>query len=303
MVRRFGPLLAALVLCALAPGSARATVAIVDAQTSVPTGPFRFGEEVTADLEILVNTTVIRPEDLHAATRFDPYTVLAPPERQTRADGHITSVRFRYLLQCASLACTMGPGKEQRQITFPAAVVSYVRDDGKTRTRKVAWQPIVLVTRVHDPLSRPATATQARQQLPGDPVLRLPLSVKSPPPSYRVRPEILAIVLFAAALFALGGAGVVGRPLLVLVRRGAPVAPPLSPLEQAVAAVESAGQREPGSAEHREALALLSRQLRRVNANELVTRARKLAWSEDAPTAAASRSLTSEVRAGMDEER
>jgi hypothetical protein len=130
-------------------------------------------------------------------------------------------------------------------------------------------------------------------------VLRLPLSVKSPPPSYRVRPATLTIILFTAALLALAAAAVVGRPLLVLLRRGEPVAPPLSPLEQAVAAVETTGQREPGSAEHREALALLSRQLRRSNLDELVNRARKLAWSEDAPTAAASRSLTSEVRTRM----
>jgi hypothetical protein len=297
VVRRLAATIAALVLYTVAPVGAEAAAGIVDAQTALPTGPFSFGEEVTADLEVLVNTTVVRPEDVHAAARFDPYALLAPPERRTLDDGRVTRVRFRYLLQCASLACTMAPGKEQRQITFPAAVLSYVRADGKKRTRKVPWQPIVLVTRVHDPFSRPETATQARQQLPGDPVLRLPLSVKSPPPSYRVRPETLAIILFAAALLALTAAAVVGRPLLMLLRRDEPVAPPLSPLEQAVVAVETAGQREPGSAEHREALALLSRQLRRASVNELVNRARKLAWSEDAPSAADSRSLTSEVRA------
>jgi hypothetical protein len=133
--------------------------------------------------------------------------------------------------------------------------------------------------------------------------VRLPLSVESPPPTYRVRPATLALVLFGLAGIALFGTALLARPLVAALRREEAAEVPLSPLEQAVAAVETASQREPGSADHREALALLARQLRRDGLTELVNAARKLAWSEHAPSAAASRELTSDVRARMGGER
>ena len=94
------------------------------------------------------------------------------------------------------------------------------------------------------------------------------------------------------------GGGVVARPLYALVRRQEVAGPQLTPLEQALAAVDAATRRQPGSAEHRESLAWLGRELRRTNLTELVGRARRLAWSEQAPTADASRQLTADVEAG-----
>jgi hypothetical protein len=194
-----------------------------------------------------------------------------------------------------------GPTQRQRQITFKPAVLEYTTRDGKKHATKLPWNPIVLITRVSDPLSGPQTATQARlPTIPLEPLLRLPLSVKAPPPSYRIGPPTLALVLGLAALLALTAAVFVARPLLVLLRGKEAAAPPLSPLEHAVVAVETAGQRQPGSAEHREALGLLARQLRRADVNELVNKARKLAWSEDAPTATDSRALTADGRARME---
>jgi hypothetical protein len=298
VVRRLALALLAAGLVGLAPPSAHAAVGIVRAETSLPSGPYRFGEAIRADLDVLVNTKLVDPDGVRADVSFAPYDVLSA-KRSTLHDGHVTRVRFRYLLQCASLACTLAPGKLQRQITFPAATLAYADREGKKRSAKVFWQPTVLVTRVSDPLSRPQTATQARQEIPSDPLLRLPVSVTSAPPSYRIQPLTLGLVLLAAAIAALVAAVLVARPLLALLRGAEAAAPRLSPLEQAVVAVESAGQHEPGSPDHREALALLARQLRRANLNELVNGARKLAWSEQAPTAAASRALTSDVRARM----
>jgi hypothetical protein len=301
VVRRLGAIVAALAFCAAMPTSANAVIGIVGAQTSLPQGPYRFGEQVTAELAVLVNTQLVDPDEVHADVGFDPYELVTSPQRETLDEGRVARVRFRYLIQCASLACTMGPTKRQRQIAFKPAVLAYVTRDGKKRTTKVSWDSIVLVTRVNDPLSRPQTATQARlPTTPTEPLLRLPLSVTAPAPSYRVRPLTLGLVLALAALVALAAAAFVAKPLLVLVRRGEVAGPPLSPLEQALAAVETAGRRQPGSADHREALGLLARQLRRANLSELANWARKLAWSEAAPTASDSRELTHEVRSRME---
>jgi hypothetical protein len=297
VVKRLCVFCSVLVLAAAVSAPAHGAFGIVRAETTLPGGPYRFGEAVTADLDVVLNTKLVEPDGMRAAVRFAPYEILSE-ERSTTDRGSATRVRYRYVLQCATLACTLAPTKRQRQIAFDPAVLSYVSRDGRKRRTSVRWPRVVLVTRVTDEGSRPQTASEARQ-LPIDPLVRLPLSVESAPPTYRVRPGTLAIVLFGLAGIALVGAALLARPLLAALRRKEAPEVPLSPLEQAVAAVETAGQRGPGSADHREALALLARQLRRDGLTELVNASRKLAWSEHAPTAAASRELTSDVRAWM----
>ena len=267
--------LSVLVLSATVSAQAHGAVGIVRAETVLPSGPYRFGEAVTADLDVVVNTKLVDPDGVRAAVRFAPYEIVSE-ETSTADRGSATRVRFRYVLQCATLACTLAPNKRQRQIVFGPAVISYVSRDGKRRRTSVRWPGVVLVTRVTDAGSRPQTASEARQ-LPIDPLVRLPLSVESPPPTYRVRPATLALVLFGLAGIALFGTALLARPLVAALRREEAAEVPLSPLEQAVAAVETASQREPGSADHREALALLARQLRRDGLTELVNAARKLA--------------------------
>ena len=106
------------------------------------------------------------------------------------------------------------------------------------------------------------------------------------------------MLLFLLALAALLAGCTLARPLYAFVRRQEVSAgPALTPLERALAAVDAATRRQPGSAEHREALAWLGRELRRTNSTELVGRARRLAWSEQAPTADASRALAADVEA------
>ena len=295
MVKRLWLVLSVLALPAVVSAPADAAVGIVRAETSLPSGPYRFGEAVTADLDVVVNSTLVDPDEVRAAVGFAPYEILSEETSMTER-GSATRVRFRYVLHCVTLGCTLAPDKRQRQIAFDPAVISYVSRDGEKRTTSVRWHRVVLATRVTDQGSRPQTATEARQQIPFDPLVRLPLSVESARPTYRVRPGMLAIVLFGLAGIALVGAAILARPFLGALRRKEAPEVPLTPLEHAVAAVETAGQREPGSADHREALALLARQLRRADLTDLVNTARQLAWSEHPPTAAASRELTTDVR-------
>jgi hypothetical protein len=269
--------------------------------TTISPGPHFFGDQIRADVDILVDTKRLNPKTVRLDTKFDPYTRLAIPQRIKTSDGSILRVRYHYLLTCDTFRCLTGD-KTQRLIRFAPATIRYPGPKGKTAKLIARWQPFRFVSRFGGPRYLPQTASEVQRgiQYTSDPIVRLFVSVRAPTPSYRMNPVALAVLLFALALAALLGAGTLARPLYALVRRQelAP-GPELTPLERALAAVDAATRRQPGSAEHREALAWLGRELRRTNSTELVGRARRLAWSEQAPTADASRTLAADVEAAQ----
>jgi hypothetical protein len=269
--------------------------------TRVSPGPHFFGDQIRTDADILIDTKRLDPKAVRLDTKFDPYTRLARPQRITSDDGSITRLRYRYLLTCDTFRCLTGE-KTERTIHFAPATIRYRDRNGKEATLTATWPRFRFVSRFGGPRYLPQTASEVTRgiQYTSDPIVRLFASIRAPTPSYRLNPVAFAVLLFVAALAALLGAGVLARPLYALVRRqDAAGGPELTPLERALAAVDSATRRQPGSAEHREALAWLGRELRRTNLTELVGRARRLAWSEQAPTAEASRELVADVEAGQ----
>ena len=268
--------------------------------TTVSPGPHFFGDPIQTDVDILIDTKRLDPKAVRVDTKFDPYTRLARPQRMRSDDGSVTRMRYHYLLTCDTFACLTGD-KTQRTIHFAPATIRYRDRQGKLGKLIARWPRFRFVSRFGGPRYLPQTASEVSRgiQYTSDPIVRLFASIRAPSPSYRLNPIVLAVLLFAAALAALLGAGVLGRPLYALVRRQeVDGGPELTPLEQALAAVDAATRRQPGSAEHRESLAWLGRELRRTNLTALVGRARRLAWSEQAPTADASRQLTADVEAG-----
>lgn len=268
--------------------------------TTVSPGPHFFGDPIQTDVDILIDTKRLDPKAVRVDTKFDPYTRLARPQQMRSDDGSVTRLRYHYLLTCDTFACLTGD-KTQRTIHFAPATIRYRDRQGKAAKLIARWPRFRFVSRFGGPRYLPQTASEVSRgiQYTSDPIVRLFASIRAPSPSYRLNPIVLAVLLFAAALAALLGAGVLGRPLYALVRRQeVDGGPELTPLEQALAAVDAATRRQPGSAEHRESLAWLGRELRRTNLTALVGRARRLAWSEQAPTADASRQLTADVEAG-----
>ena len=268
--------------------------------TTVSPGPHFFGDPIQTDVDILIDTKRLDPKAVRVDTKFDPYTRLARPQQMRSDDGSVTRMRYHYLLTCDTFACLTGD-KTQRTIHFAPATIRYRDRQGKAAKLIARWPRFRFVSRFGGPRYLPQTASEVSRgiQYTSDPIVRLFASIRAPSPSYRLNPIVLAVLLFAAALAALLGAGVLGRPLYALVRRQeVDGGPELTPLEQALAAVDAATRRQPGSAEHRESLAWLGRELRRTNLTALVGRARRLAWSEQAPTADASRQLTADVEAG-----
>ncbi|MDP9303070.1 MAG: hypothetical protein M3O92_01015 [Actinomycetota bacterium] len=268
--------------------------------TTVSPGPHFFGDPIHADVDILIDTKRVDPKAVRLDTKFDPYTRLARPQRIRSDDGSTTRLRYLYLLTCDTFVCLTGD-KTERTIHFAPATIRYRDRHGKEAELTARWPRFRFVSRFGGPRYLPQTASEVARgiQYSSDPIVRLFASIRAPSPSYRLNPIVLAVLLFAAALAALLAAGALARPLYALVRRqDESRGPALTPLEQALAAVDAATRRQPGSAEHRESLAWLGRELRRTNLTELVGRARRLAWSEQAPTADASRELTADVEAG-----
>ena len=293
-------LLAAAAASLAVAASAGAVDRPIHVVTTVSPGPHFFGDPIQTDVDILIDTKRLDPKAIRVDTKFDPYTRLARPQRMRSDDGSVTRMRYHYLLTCDTFACLTGD-KTQRTIHFAPATIRYRDRQGKAAKLIARWPRFRFVSRFGGPRYLPQTASEVSRgiQYTSDPIVRLFASIRAPSPSYRLNPIVLAVLLFAAALAALLGAGVLGRPLYALVRRQeVDGGPELTPLEQALAAVDAATRRQPGSAEHRESLAWLGRELRRTNLTALVGRARRLAWSEQAPTADASRQLTADVEAG-----
>ena len=293
-------LLAAAAASLAVAASAGAVDRPIHVVTTVSPGPHFFGDPIQTDVDILIDTKRLDPKAVRVDTKFDPYTRLARPQQMRSDDGSVTRMRYHYLLTCDTFACLTGD-KTQRTIHFAPATIRYRDRQGKAAKLIARWPRFRFVSRFGGPRYLPQTASEVSRgiQYTSDPIVRLFASIRAPSPSYRLNPIVLAVLLFAAALAALLGAGVLGRPLYALVRRQeVDGGPELTPLEQALAAVDAATRRQPGSAEHRESLAWLGRELRRTNLTALVGRARRLAWSEQAPTADASRQLTADVEAG-----
>src|SRR5262249_24929437 len=155
--------------------------------------PTLFGQQVTADLDIVVNAKVADPASFQARARFLPYTLVTTPRRDVEKDAGVVRVRYRFQLACDSLACTTPP-KRERKITFAGAVVHYRDRQGKARTVNATWPVFRLVSRTGDEQFRPQTASEAERGLPTAPLLELPGDASAPPPTYRFSPTTGAIV-------------------------------------------------------------------------------------------------------------
>jgi hypothetical protein len=289
VVRPLAVVVVALALAPLAQGAPEAAAV----RTSMTPGPYFFGDQVTATLDVLVNTKLANANSVHVDTKFTPYERVGAPQRSETRDGSILRLRYRYLLACDSLAC-VGSGKTERRFVLPPAHLRYRDAQGHKHARSVRWPFVRLVSRLGRTDKITGSEATIEVQFAGNPADRLRANVVAATPSFRLSPWLLASLLFTLAIASLVGAGVIGRPLLALVRRE-DEAVELSPLERALGAVDAAAQKLAGGAEHREALAALARALKG-GSPELVRRARRLAWAEQPPSAADSRALTDDVR-------
>jgi hypothetical protein len=289
-------LAAALAALALSAGVAEAARHEVVASARVSPGPHLFGDRVSVVVEAVVDQRRADPDSVRAEVHLAPYEAFGAPRKKITTEGRFARVTFTYPVACLSIDCIPEAGKTiptEKRVTFPPARVDYRDAKKKRHTLSVVVPPVRLVARAV-PRNQSGAQTFFR-----DPIEDLRAPARTLHTSYWTSPTLLGALLVGAGALALALAGLLLVPAARRVQEALrPVAQGSSttPLEDAIALVERTSAEQPGSTEHREALARLVRELRAAGLDELAEPARRLAWSADSPTRDHSSELTTRVR-------
>lgn len=252
----------------------------------------RFGERVTATLELLVRRTDIQLNTLKATARFEPYERLGPIRREILTFPGYYLIRYTATLQCLRQLCLPQP----RTAEFPF-------DGGFSWRTPPPPGRRFRDRRLDD--RRAATpfppATVASRITPDDlEDVRWRSSLADlPAPTYRAGPAGLAggllggavaLVLAAAALVWTWARGVRSRAAAL-----AETDIEETPLDRALARLLESRQ-DGGLAEQRVALETLAQELRHEQQAALAGDAERLAWSPGSPASTALDELAAAVR-------
>jgi hypothetical protein len=252
-----------------------------------------FGDTLRAQVDVVVDRTVIDPEDVTVTWRPAPWTQVGAPERTRTVAGSTAYLRTTFVLQCLTRPCA--PVRETEKLDFAVARVEYEAPVGESTRRRrvdVDWPTLVVHTRVgeldadqRDALSAPWRAD----------VVSLPLV------SYRIAPGLALGILVALAL-ALVGVAVAVTYRVWPRREPAPEPPPppvVSALEQALVLLESPHAAN-GAESRRRALELVADEVERLGDGTLANDARALAWSEHAPEGETTKAFAARLRSRME---
>ena len=240
--------------------------------------PAFFGDLLAAEIDVLIDPTVVSAKSVRLTPSFAPYVQTAPPEVSRSGSGRRAILSFRYSLQCVSDTCL--PLDKPFALKLPPVTVTA---QGGTR-------------RLHATAAWPASFITSRLSAKDVATTRFRRATSMPPPSYAVSPGGLANALtVAAALLALAALGLIGFELVQLVeRRRASALSAVTPLAAALAYTrEAAARRDPG--DRRKALGLLAKTLEGTDAPDLAETAGDVAWSEEPPTPDRALALAAEV--------
>ena len=280
----------------MSAGTADAARHEVVATAQVTPGPHLFGDRVDVVVETVVDRRRADPDSVRAEVHLAPYEPFGTRRKTITTEGRFARVTFRYPVACLSIDCIPKAGKTiptERRITFPPARVDYRDAKKKRHTLSVVVPPLRLVSRAV-PRNQSGAQTFFR-----DPIEDLRAPARTLHASYWTSPTLLGALLLGGGALALGLAALLLVPAARKVKEALrPVVqgPSTTPLEDAIALVERTSAEQPGSTEHREALARLVRELRAAGLDELAEPARRLAWSADSPTRDHSSELTTRVR-------
>jgi hypothetical protein len=253
-------------------------------RTSLQPANASFGDELTAEVDVDVDTSAISPSRIHVVPNFAPYTQTGAPVVLQSRSGRFATVRSRYRIQCVTEECL--PGAKQPALRLPPVVVSAV-DDGRTRTASAAWPPLLIASRLsssdlrHVRFRRPVALLQ---------------------PTYATSPSVLADLLTAVAgVLALVAVTVLTLEAVGVVRRRLSRIE-LTALETALRLTRESARRS-NAADRRRALSLLSQTLDDEGASKLADAAGVAAWSDVPPTPEAALRLADEVETSGGNER
>jgi hypothetical protein len=233
---------------------------------------FLYGDRLTAQVDVLLDRSFVKPESVRVQENFGPFRVQGEPRREREDLGNTTHLRYLYELDCLRGEPCL-PNDAGRTFELPEMRVSYVVTEiGDRTTTRV---PIAVLTGT----SRLAGANLDAPAFRADPR-------EVPEPTYRVSPTLLAVG-------AIGLAGLLVLTALVLLVPLVPIgfvqrwraarrARKRTDLERALAHLRATA---PGgeSQEVRPALERVASELGRVESDGLAAQTRRLAWSEPPP--------------------
>lgn len=235
-----------------------------------------FGDTLTAQVEVVVDAARVDPASVRVRGSFGAYErVGVPVVSRHRADGYGV-VLWTARLRCLEDTCLVG--KDGKRVVFPPARVTYstARGAGSASRAVVVRWPAV---QEH---SRLDTVEIAAVDPRDEPPWRADLALV-PGPSYRIRPNLLAALVFLASAVLIAGFVVAVYPLVLRELGGSRrrrKLERLSPYEQALALLETDMD---GVEAQRQALELVAAELGRRGDEDLELSARRLAWSADQP--------------------
>jgi hypothetical protein len=254
----------------------------------------RFGEPVTARIELTVRKAELQAETARPGSGFDPYVARGAADLELREFGALAQLRYTITIQCLRQACL--PETQTGEFEFGSATVGWrvPPPPGRRfadrrldqRGASGSWPPLKVTSWLSpDDLQ----AARWRSSL-GD----------LPAPTYTVSPRWLVggLIGGAAALVLLAASLVAGSVRDLWARRAREHDAELHvpPLEQALTLVEDSRLNGdvPG---RRVALETLARELRLRGESGLAADAERLAWSPAAPGDAEVDTLVATVRA------
>jgi hypothetical protein len=254
----------------------------------------RFGEPVTARIDLTVRKAELQPETARPGAAFDPYVALGSARRELEEFGALYRLRYTITLQCLRQACL--PETQTGEFDFGNAAVGYriPPPPGRQfkdrrldqRSARGVW-PALKVTSWLSPAD--VQAARWRSNL-----------ADLPAPTYSVAPRwLVGGLLGGAVALVLLAAGLVGgfvRDRLARRAREEEAEAHVPPVEQALALVEES-RRNGDAPGRRVALETLARELRLGGEASLAADAERLAWSPGAPPDADVDTLVEHVRA------
>ena len=269
---------AAAVVGLLALGQPSAAPAIAPAAplevaTSFDPSTPEFGDRILARVVVALDTARVEPATLRLTDDLAPLTQLAAASTSRSTQGSLELVTTVVAVSCLTDPCVGRRASEP--VSLPAVRASVMTRDGRIVRATAAWPALSVRGRVStsdlDASNPPFEADTA-----------------PPPPTYRIAPATLAMLLdVLAVLCALAAVALAGWQLRLRVVRRRPQA---GALERALRLAREAERRP--AADRRRALALLGRALGRDPRSDA---ARRLAWSQPAPAPEELEELVAEI--------
>jgi hypothetical protein len=270
------------------------------ATVSVSPDTHLFAEPVAARVDVVLDRGQLDPDRIQVRMRFAPYRLVAPIRETRREAGELVQLRYTATLRCLDVRCIAprfrtvlgeqeGGRAERYTFRFPPAQILYEEGGRPQLLFARAFPAVEVVSRIN------TTQLDSAEQ-PGAAGSGYTASLQPPSTTYRMSPERIAAVAFAAAfLLFLLPATLAGR--FVLARWKASRRPrQLSPLERALVLVEWTSGRAGAEHDRRKALEALAEALEREGQRPLAEATRTFAWTEESPGPERSGELAAEAR-------